>query len=105
VRNTALNAQRIAKREIILDHAGEDPAFQHRDGDRAAALALQAALAELPDEQRETVIMRIWSGLTLEEVSVITSVPLNTVASRYRYALEKLRERLKPRQSAASRRE
>jgi RNA polymerase sigma-70 factor, ECF subfamily len=49
--------------------------------------------------------MRIWSGLTLEEVSVITSVPLNTVASRYRYALEKLRERLKPRQSAASRRE
>lgn len=49
VRNTALNAQRIAKREIILDHAGEDPAFQRRDGDRAAALALQAALAELPD--------------------------------------------------------
>jgi RNA polymerase sigma-70 factor, ECF subfamily len=53
-------------------------------------------LSELPDEQREAVIMRIWSGLTLEEVAMATGVPLNTAASRYRYAREKLRERLKP---------
>jgi len=34
--------------------------------------------------------------MTLEEISVATSAPLNTVASRYRYALEKLRQRLQP---------
>ena len=61
-----------------------------------AALALQTALAALPEEQREVVVMRIWSGMTLEEISTATDAPLNTVASRYRYALEKLRERLKP---------
>jgi RNA polymerase sigma-70 factor, ECF subfamily len=48
----------------------------------------------LPEEQRETVFLKIWSGLTLLEISEITQTPLNTVASRYRYAIEKLRERL-----------
>ena len=56
----------------------------------------QVALATLPEEQRETVIMRIWSGMTLDEIAVATGVSLNTVASRYRYALHKLREKLKP---------
>jgi RNA polymerase sigma-70 factor (ECF subfamily) len=102
VRNTALNAQRAGKRETVLDDATESPVFQHHNGDRAAAVALQATLAELPAEQRETVIMRMWSGLTLEEISAATCVPLRTVASRYRYALEKLRSRLKPYESAAS---
>jgi RNA polymerase sigma-70 factor (ECF subfamily) len=55
---------------------------------------LQQALRDLPEEQRETVFLKVWSGLTLLEISEITQTPLNTVASRYRYALEKLRERL-----------
>ncbi len=94
VRNTALNARRAVSQETPLpDH---DHWFVHGGGNLEAGLALQAALAELPDEQREIVIMRIWSGLTLEETAAATGVPLNTVASRYRYALEKLRHRLKP---------
>jgi RNA polymerase sigma-70 factor (ECF subfamily) len=52
-------------------------------------------LGELPEDQRATVIMRIWGGMTLEEIAKATAVPLSTAASRYRYALEKLRERLK----------
>jgi RNA polymerase sigma-70 factor (ECF subfamily) len=70
--------------------------FEHRGGNPEAALALEIALAELPEEQREAVVMRVWSGMTLEEVAVATDAPLNTAASRYRYALEKLREKLKP---------
>lgn len=96
VRNAALNAGRTGRRETILENTSEPSVFQHKDGDREAALTLQSTLAELPVEQREAVIMRIWSGLTLEEVALATGVPLNTAASRYRYALEKLRERLKP---------
>jgi len=93
VKNAALNVQRHRAREAPMpDH---EPWFTHSSGDREAALALQAALEELPAEQREAVVMRIWSGMTLEEVAVAMGVPLNTAASRYRYALEKLRERLK----------
>jgi RNA polymerase sigma-70 factor (ECF subfamily) len=93
VRNRALNARRTAVREI-QDANAEIASFAHTN--REAALALKSTLADLPDEQREVVIMRIWSGLTLNEISAVTSVSLNTVASRYRYALEKLRERLEP---------
>lgn len=94
VRNAALNARRSELKDVALDPQGS--VFEHRGGNREAALALQKALAELPDEQREVVVMRIWSGLTLEEVATASGVPVNTAASRYRYALEKLREKLRP---------
>lgn len=96
VRNEALNARRNGWRETQLEEC--DGCFTHRYGNQEAALALQKALSELPEEQREVVIMRIWGGMTLEEVAEETRVSLNTVASRYRYALEKLRDRLKPHQ-------
>ena len=58
-------------------------------------LSLQNALRELPEEQRETMFLRLWSGMTLQEIADATDTPLNTVASRYRYALDKLREHLR----------
>jgi RNA polymerase sigma-70 factor, ECF subfamily len=94
VRNTALNARRSSIRESPL--AENETLFAHQNGNREAALALQKLLSELPQEQREAVVMRIWSVMTLEEIAVSTEVSLNTVASRYRYALEKLRERMSP---------
>jgi len=94
VRNTALNARRSASREQPIEQ--QLRWFDHKSGDREAALALQAALFSLPEDQRETVLMKVWSGMTLEEISAATGVPANTVASRYRYALEKLRDQLKP---------
>ena len=93
VRNAALNVRRNGRRETRLDDCA---LFAHRDGDREAEMALQAALLELPEEQREAVIMRVWSGMTLEEIAAASGVSLSTVASRYRYALGKLRERLRP---------
>jgi len=92
VRNAALNAQRDSARETSVDES----CFVHKSGNREAALAVQKALAELPEEQREVVIMRTWSGMTLDEVAAAINAPLNTAASRYRYALEKLREKLRP---------
>jgi RNA polymerase sigma-70 factor (ECF subfamily) len=94
VRNAALNARRSSIRESPL--AETETLFVHHSGNREASLTLQRALSELPEEQREAVVMRIWSGMTLEEIAASTEVSLNTVASRYRYALEKLRERMRP---------
>jgi RNA polymerase sigma-70 factor (ECF subfamily) len=90
VRNTALNHIRGQSREVELAGAGiwlESP-----DGSQETAVALQSALRMLPDEQREAVVLKIWGQLTFEEAAAVVGVSPNTVASRYRYGLEKLRE-------------
>ena len=74
----------------------EETWFLHNSGNQEQVIALQKALRDLPEEQRETVFLRIWSGMTLSEIADATETPLNTVASRYRYALEKLRHCLGP---------
>jgi len=55
---------------------------------------LQRALEDLPEEQREVVLLRLEKELTLEEIGEITGVGRETVKSRLRYALDKLRLRL-----------
>jgi len=54
------------------------------------------ALGELPAEQRAVVHLKVWEGLTFDAIAELLEIPLNTAASRYRYALVKLRERLRP---------
>ena len=56
--------------------------------------ALAAALASLPAAQREVVALKIDGGLTFAEIAVVIGTSANTAASRYRYALEKLRAAL-----------
>jgi RNA polymerase sigma-70 factor (ECF subfamily) len=57
---------------------------------------LSAALGDLPPEQRAVVHLKLWQGLTFEEIAGILEVSANTAASRYRYGLDKLRGRLRP---------
>jgi RNA polymerase sigma-70 factor (ECF subfamily) len=57
---------------------------------------LSRTLAELPPEQRAVVHLKLWEGLTFKEIAGALDIPLNTAASRYRYGLDKLRERLRP---------
>jgi RNA polymerase sigma-70 factor (ECF subfamily) len=58
--------------------------------------ALAGALAQLPPEQRAVVHLKLWDGLTFEQIADALDIPLNTAASRYRYGLDKLREHLRP---------
>ncbi len=55
---------------------------------------LQRALLALAPEQREVVALKIDGELTFVEIAQVLGVSINTAASRYRYALEKLRCRL-----------
>jgi RNA polymerase sigma-70 factor (ECF subfamily) len=57
---------------------------------------LHLALEELPEEQREVILLRLEQDLSLEEIGEITGVGRETVKSRLRYAMDKLRQRLKP---------
>lgn len=58
--------------------------------------AFKQALNELPEEQRNTFVLREESGLSLEEIGQVTGVTMETAKSRLRYALSKLRTTLKP---------
>ena len=55
---------------------------------------LQQALEELPDDQRIALQLRLEQELPLEEIAGITGVGRETVKSRLRYALDKLKTRL-----------
>lgn len=52
---------------------------------------LQAALVRLPQPQREVIVMKIYRQKTFLEISGLLKLSQNTVASRYRYGMEKLR--------------
>lgn len=56
---------------------------------------LQLALDELPEEQRAVVHLRLSEELTLEEIAEIAGVGRETIKSRLRYAMDKLRGRLR----------
>lgn len=55
---------------------------------------LQLAIEALPDEQREVVLLRLEHEMSLEEIGEITGAGRETVKSRLRYAMDKLRQRL-----------
>ncbi len=57
---------------------------------------LTAALDELPPDQRAVVHLKLWAGLTFEEIAATLELSPNTAASRYRYGIDKLRARLRP---------
>ena len=62
---------------------------------RAMAERLDAAIARLPEEQREVTVMRHRLGLSHEEMCAALGVPLGTVKSRLARALTTLRQELK----------
>lgn len=57
---------------------------------------VQAAVKRLPPEQAEVVVLKIWEEMTFAEIAEVLGESLNTTASRYRYALEKLSRSLQP---------
>ena len=58
-------------------------------------LFLQEALAQLPDGDREVVLLYAVSGLRHREIADLLGIPLNTALSRYSRALAKLRKTVK----------
>ena len=65
----------------------EPPAAVAPEGD------IEGLLGDLPDEQREVVLMRFADGLALREIADALEAPLGTVKSRLHAALNSLRER------------
>ena len=59
--------------------------------DVLSADEVQRAVAELPPRQREVVLLRVWSGMTLNEISQVTGLAISTVHEAYRRGLDAVR--------------
>jgi RNA polymerase sigma-70 factor, ECF subfamily len=91
LRHAAARLAAIRKMEpLVGDVAAQEP----RSLDAAQAAKLERALASLPAEQREILALKIDGELTFAEIAALLGISANTAASRYRYALEKLRAAL-----------
>ena len=102
VRTCALDfrrgGERRARREANPDAdilREDDAFFDHTIERREEAALVEFAVRELPPEQREVVVLRVWGGLTFAEIATALDQSINTITSRYRYALEALRRELK----------
>jgi len=97
VRNGALNAARSAarreKHESAAARRGE-PWFESGWDERFDAATATDALQGLPLEQRETIVARLWGGLSLAEIAQISGTSISTVYRRYQAGIEALREKL-----------
>ncbi|MEE4174763.1 MAG: sigma-70 family RNA polymerase sigma factor [Xanthomonadales bacterium] len=76
--------------DSLAEESTREPPAQLAEDDRS--MAFRAALAELPQEQREALSLRLDAGLSQEEVARVTGVGKETVKSRLRYGIRKLRE-------------
>lgn len=76
--------QQIAELHEIIRNSISGP-------DAKAEHLTAQALAQLSEDQREVVVLKIFEGLTFKEIASICDLSINTAASRYRYGIEKLR--------------
>ncbi len=53
---------------------------------------LELLIEELPDDQKEVLVMRIYKDMSFKEISENTGVSINTALGRMRYALINLRK-------------
>ncbi len=91
--------------QVARNHAARAHRKQHHDSPDLAiatvadepvaealdSIVVRAALTQVPAEQAEVVVLKVWHELTLAEIGQILDISPNTAASRYRYGLEKLR--------------
>jgi RNA polymerase sigma-70 factor (ECF subfamily) len=82
--------ERLAAETVAIFAPADDP------DEKVFAGTLAEALGELPPEQRAVVHLKLWEKLAFEQIAAVLDISPNTAASRYRYAIDKLRARLRP---------
>ena len=94
LRNLAIDRHRQSRSrppETPLD--GDGLAFVDADAatDSDTLAQLRAALARLPAQRREVVVLKVYANLSFREIAEILTIPPGTAASHYARALEELR--------------
>lgn len=100
VANNARNRNRTKQKRASYGLSDADEVSPNSNSPDAAAIfgeelrQLGSALAQLPYEQREVLLMRSYSDLKFRTIASSLGVSINTAQGRYRYALHKLRSML-----------
>ena len=97
IRRLAIDWARSIDRRVIREQKTYDlsplsSAFEDSLEKDERQQALLRAVDRLPEEQKEVLTLKIWGELTFDEIARTLDMSLNTVASRYRYALQKLKD-------------
>jgi RNA polymerase sigma-70 factor (ECF subfamily) len=92
-RNRALNYKRSLWRRLTRELESQRW-FEKNDEESPAEQAAMRQLAELPPEQREVIVLKIWNRCTFEEIGALLEISPNTAAGRYRYGLQKIKLQL-----------
>jgi RNA polymerase sigma-70 factor, ECF subfamily len=92
-RNRAMNHHRSLWRRLTREWESLRW-FEKSSGETPAERAAMRCLAELPQEQREVIVLKVWHGCTFEEIAGLLEISANTVAGRYRYGLQKIKSKL-----------
>jgi len=98
VKHAALDWQRgrarQQRREIATARPEAETLFVAPMEQEERRALIEAALLRLPQDQAEVLVMKTWGGLSFPQIAAAVGVSVHTAASRYRYALSKLREQL-----------
>jgi len=83
----------------IFDVIGmQDEGIESKMLKKQSKTDLRALVRELPQEQKEVVVLRHFANLSFKEIAEITNVSINTALGRMRYALNNLRKMIEERQ-------
>jgi len=93
-RNRALNYRRTLWRRFTRELESHRW-FEKGAEESASELEAMKCLEQLPVDQREVVVLKIWHRYTFEEIGGLLEISPNTAAGRYRYGLQKLKVCLK----------
>lgn len=105
IRHTAIDlarrnirrTKREQKSEYVVDEFSESSdwfgtaSLEEKERNAVVAEAIQS----LPEKFKEVLTLKIWGDLTFAQIADTLNIPMNTAASRYRYALEALRKTVK----------
>lgn len=89
-RRRAVHARWLEGREWPLDHEPAAEDTQAQAIRNVQAQAIRTTLGTLPDEQRETIVLAYYAGLSHTEIAEMLGEPLGTVKGRIRLGFEKL---------------
>ena len=96
VRNGAIDAGKAERRRRKREEQRAKPElwFDGTPADGIDAEEAVGALSALPPDQREVIVLRIWSGLKLEQIAFACDCSVSSVHRRYEAGRQTLRERL-----------
>lgn len=92
-RNVSIDALRARRPTTEL---ANEPAAPEPDTPDDRLPAMRAAIAQLPEPQREALQLKLQQELSYEEIAEVLAIPIGTVRSRLHHAIATLRAALNP---------